>query len=146
MNFLQNYHKKRRFEGQYSSSKKKTRKSINLIFLVFCCKYMKPSRKTIKPVPHKCPSRSTLMNVPHESSPSKTLITRIRTDRRRYYEVVGEVAKAASFTYRTIYIEYFLRNRPKYSIRFALCIVKKYNIIEQTRRKCTKCAIKENDI
>ena len=77
MNFLQNYHKKRRFEGQYSSSKKKTRKSTNLIFLVFCCKYMKPSRKTIKPAPHKCPSRSTLMNVPHESSPSKTLITRL---------------------------------------------------------------------
>lgn len=36
------------------------------------------------------------------------------------------------------FIEKFLRNCPKYSIRFAFCIVKKYNIIEQTRRKCKK--------
>lgn len=44
------------------------------------------------------------------------------------------------------YIEYFLPNRPKYSIRFAFCVVKKYNVIEQTGRKRKKCAIKESDL
>ena len=41
-----------------------------------------------------------------------------------------------------LYIEYFLRNRPKYSIRFAICIVKKYDTIEQTGRKCKKYSMK----
>lgn len=41
-----------------------------------------------------------------------------------------------------LYIEYFIRNRPKYSIRFVICIVKKYNIIEQTGRKCKKYSMK----
>ena len=38
-------------------------------------KWVKTSRSSLKPAPHKSPSRKTLMRAPHECSPSKTLIT-----------------------------------------------------------------------
>ena len=55
---------------------------------------------------------------------------------------VNEWAMMYQYFGNQLYIEYFLRNRPIYSIRFAICIVKKYNIVEQIGRKCKKYSMK----